>query len=96
MTIGDSRLSSKTLFFFRILGDLELEPRRADSTRHVEERVLSCGRNMRWTRSPFDMMESWLPTLAISRLCTLSAATLSRSLLKFALTYFEGANRFLG
>lgn len=54
-------------------------------------------KNRRYTRSPFDIMLSRLPTLAISRLCTLSAATLIKSLLKFAFTIFvDEPKRYVG
>ena len=62
MRIGDSKLSSNIfLVFLSTFG--VFWPLSTESTRHVDERVLSPGRNMRYTRSPLDMTESWLPTL---------------------------------
>ena len=98
MIVGecDSKLSMSAFFvLLRALGVSFTWS--TDWTNPVEDRFLSTERKRRYTRSPLLIMESWLPTLAISKFWTLSAATLIKSLLKFALTILGLApNLFFG
>ena len=98
MTNGDCDSKLSRSAFFVLLRALGVSfTCSTDWTSPVEDRFLSTERKRRYTRSPLLIIESWLPTLAISKLCTLSAATLIKSLLKFALIILGLApNLFFG